>query len=381
MKFFHISDLHLGKRVNEFSMIDNQSDILQKIVVLAKEHKPDAVLIAGDVYDKSTPIIEAVQLLDRFLVWLNELKIAVFMVSGNHDSVERVAFGADLLRHSNVHIVQSYKGKTTPVMLRDDFGDVCIWMLPHLKPSLVRGFFPEKSIDTYSSAVAAAISNIDISIAQRNVLITHQFITGAEISEGSEEISVGGSENVDGALFNAFDYVALGHIHKPQWIGRETMRYCGTPLKYSFSEIAQQKSVTVVEMKRKGEVIIEELPLTPYREMLEIRGTYDEIMNRSFYRNIETDKDYIHIVLTNEHDEPDALAKLRNVYKNIISFRYDNKRTQSSATFESVSDLNKKAPAELFGELFTIQNGQPMSGQQEEYVRSLFAEIWEGANE
>lgn len=380
MKFFHISDLHLGKRVNEFSMIDNQSDILQKIVMLAKENKPDAVLIAGDVYDKSMPTIEAVQLLDRFLVWLNNLDVAVFMISGNHDSAERIAFGADLLKNSNVHIVQSYNGKINPVTLKDEFGDINIWMMPYLKPSLVKSYFAEKKIDTYTAAVSAALSNIELNPSMRNVLVAHQFMTGAEISEGSEEIAVGGSENIDGALFNTFDYVALGHIHRPQIVGRETMRYCGTPLKYSFSEINQQKSVTIVEMGGKGEVSISELPLIPYHEMLEVRGTYDEIMNRTFYRAIDTEKDYIHIILTDEHDEPDALVKLRNIYKNIISFRYDNKRTQTSTTFEKISNLDKKTPVELFGELFTAQNRQAMNEQQEKYVCDLFMAIWEEAD-
>ena len=380
MKFFHISDLHLGKRVGEFSMTENQEDILRKIVALAKENKPDAVLIAGDVYDKSMPTIDAVQLLDKFLVWINELGIAVFMISGNHDGAERMAFGADLLKRSNVYISQSYNGNLKPVVLKDKFGDINIWMLPYLKPSLVKNFFPDKSIDTFSSAVSAALSNINLDANSRNILIAHQFVTGAEISEGSEEIYVGGSENVDGSLFNAFDYVALGHIHRPQSIGRETMRYCGTPLKYSYSEINQHKSVTVVDIGNKNEVTITELPLIPSHEMLEVRGTYDEIMSRSYYRSIDTEQGYVHVMLTDEHDEPDALAKLRNVYKNIIGFRYENKRTQSSATFENISNLDKKTKVELFGELFTAQNGQPMSGQQEEYVRNLFASIWEEAN-
>ena len=380
MKFFHISDLHLGKRVNELSMIDNQSDILQKIVALAKENKPDAVLIAGDVYDKSTPAVEAVQLLDRFLVWLNGLNIAVFLIPGNHDSVERVAFGADLFKNSNVHIVQSYNGKMKPVTLKDEFGDINIWMMPYLKPSLVRGHFPERTIETHSDAVAAALCNIELDSASRNVLIAHQFVTGAELSEGSEELSIGGLESVDGSLFNSFDYVALGHIHRPQSIGRKTMRYCGTPLKYALSEINQQKSITVVEMGEKGEVTLSELPLNPDHEMREVRGTYNELMARSFYRGIDTDKDYIHITLTDEHDEPDALAKLRNVYKKIIGFKYENTRTQTSTTFESISNLDKKLPVELFGELFIAQNGQPMNEQQEEYARDLFMRIWEDAN-
>ena len=380
MKFFHISDLHLGKRVNEFSMIENQSDILDKIVALAKENKPDAVLIAGDVYDKSMPAVEAVLLLDNFLVRLNEVNIAVFMISGNHDSAERVAFGADLLRHSDVHIVQSYDGQIKPITLNDEFGVINIWMAPYLKPSLVRGYFPEMTIDTYSSAVCAALGNIELNAKERNLLIAHQFVTGAKPSEGSEELSVGGSDNIDGSLFNEFDYVALGHIHRPQNIKRETMRYCGTPLKYSLSEIDQQKSVTVVEMKNKGELQISQLLLLPLHEMREIRGNYDKLMYRGFYEGVDTENDYFHIVLTDEYDEIDALAKLRNVYKNIISFRYDNKRTQTDSVFEKASNPDGKKPIDLFGELFIAQNGGPMDECQQNYVRGLFAQIWEEAD-
>ena len=375
MKFFHLSDLHLGKRVNEFSMLEDQWDILQKIVVLAKEHKPDAVLIAGDVYDKSMPIVEAVQLLDRFLVWLNELGITVFIVSGNHDNAERVAFGAELLKNSSVHIVQSYNGKIAPVTLSDGYGDINIWMLPYLKPSLIRRHFPDRDVNTYSDAISAALSNANLDISARNVLIAHQFVTGAITSE-SEEISVGGSENVDGSVFDGFDYVALGHIHRPQQICRETIRYSGTPLKYSFSEASHTKSVTVVDMDGKGEIKITELPLAPLRDMREVRGTYNEIMNRNSYRGTNTD-DYIHIVLTDEQDEPDAISKLRNVYPNLMRLEYDNKRTQAASSFETVASTEKKTPSQLFGELFEMQNGQPMSEDQSKYVTNLFNEIWE----
>ena len=375
MKFFHLSDLHLGKRVNEFSMLEDQWDILQKIVVFAKEHKPDAVLIAGDVYDKSMPIVEAVQLLDRFLVWLNELGITVFIVSGNHDNAERVAFGAELLKNSSVHIVQSYNGKIAPVTLSDGYGDINIWMLPYLKPSLIRRHFPDRDVNTYSDAISAALSNANLDISARNVLIAHQFVTGAITSE-SEEISVGGSENVDGSVFDGFDYVALGHIHRPQQICRETIRYSGTPLKYSFSEASHTKSVTVVDMDGKGEIKITELPLAPLRDMREVRGTYNEIMNRNSYRGTNTD-DYIHIVLTDEQDDPDAISKLRNVYPNLMRLEYDNKRTQAASSFETVASTEKKTPSQLFGELFEMQNGQPMSEDQSKYVTNLFNEIWE----
>ena len=375
MKFFHLSDLHLGKRVNEFSMLEDQWDILQKIVVFAKEHKPDAVLIAGDVYDKSMPIVEAVQLLDRFLVWLNELGITVFIVSGNHDNAERVAFGAELLKNSSVHIVQSYNGKIAPVTLSDGYGDINIWMLPYLKPALVRRHFPDKDVVTYSDAISAALSNANLDISARNVLIAHQFVTGAITSE-SEEISVGGSENVDGSIFDGFDYVALGHIHRPQQICRDTLRYSGTPLKYSFSEANHTKSVTVVDMDGKGEIKITELPLAPLRDMREVRGTYNEIMNRNSYRGTNTE-DYIHIVLTDEQDEPDAISKLRNVYPNLMRLEYDNRRTQAASSFETVASTEKKTPSQLFGELFEMQNGQPMSEDQSKYVTNLFNEIWE----
>jgi len=375
MKFFHLSDLHLGKRVNEFSMLEDQWDILQKIVVLAKEHKPDVVLIAGDIYDKSMPIVEAVQLLDRFLVWLNELGIAVFIVSGNHDNAERVAFGAELLKNSSVHIVQSYSGKMAPITLSDGYGNINIWMLPYLKPSLVRRHFPDRDVVTYSDAISAALSNANLDTSARNVLIAHQFVTGATTSE-SEEILVGGSENVDSSIFDGFDYVALGHIHRPQQIGRETLRYSGTPLKYSFSEASHTKSVTVVDMDGKGEISISELPLSPLREMREIRGTYNEIMNRNSYRGTNTE-DYVHIVLTDEQSEPDAMAKLRNVYPNLMRLEYDNRRTQAASSFETVASTEKKTPPQLFGELFEMQNGQPMSEEQSEYVTSLFNEIWE----
>lgn len=375
MKFFHLSDLHLGKRIYEFSMLEDQREILLKIVMLAKENKPDAVLIAGDVYDKSMPVVEAVQLLDRFLVWLNELGITVFIISGNHDSAERVAFGAELLRNSNVHIVQSYSGRMDPISIKDEFGDIYVWMLPYLKPSIVRRHFPDKDINSYSDAVAAALSSATMDLTERNVLIAHQFVTGAITSE-SEEIMVGGSENVNGALFDSFDYVALGHIHRPQNIGRPTLRYCGTPLMYSFSEVNDSKSITVVEMSRKGEIEVSELPLTPTRTMREIRGTYNEIMNRDNYRNTNNE-DYIRIILTDEQDEPEAMAKLRNVYPNVMCVEYENKRTRAASSLETVVSTDKKTPTEHLGEFFEMQNGQPMNDEQTKYTETLFAEIWE----
>ena len=376
MKFFHLSDLHLGKRVNEFSMMDDQRYILMEIVRLAKENKPDAILIAGDIYDKSVPTVEAVQLLDRFLVWLNELDISLYIIAGNHDSVERVAFAASLLQKSNVHISRVYNGKIQSLPFQDEFGSINIWMLPHLRPSQVRSHFPDKNILTYSDAVSAVLENIEIETSMRNVLLAHQFVTGAITSE-SEELYVGSSENVDGSLFDAFDYVALGHLHRPQHIGRETLRYCGTPLKYSFSEVNQTKSILLVEMAEKDDVRISEIPLSPSRELREIRGSYAEITQRKNYIGTNTD-DYVHITLTDEEDEPEAMMKLRTIYPHLMRLDYDNKRTRTTSAIESTVNLDKKMPIELFEELYELQNGQPMNQVQEEYVGSLFAEIWEG---
>jgi len=375
MKFFHLSDLHLGKRVNEFSMLDDQRHILTEIARLAEGEKPDAVLIAGDVYDKSIPGVEAVRLLDGFIVRLNDLGIAVFMIAGNHDSVERMAFASALLTKSNVHISHLYDGEMSPISLNDEYGQINVWMLPYLKSSAVRHFFQDKDIVSCSDAFAAALANAEVDRSLRNVLVAHQFVTGAVTSE-SEELCVGGSENIDASLFDAFDYVALGHIHRPQNIGRGTLRYCGSPLKYSFSEANRQKSVTVVEMGAKGDVRISEIQLTPIREMREVRGSYAEVTNRENYIGADTD-DYIRIILTDEEDEPDAVMKLRNIYPNLMKLDYDNKRAHAESFIEGAAGLGKKAPADLFGELYELQNGQFMSERQDEYVREVFAEILE----
>jgi len=375
MKFFHLSDLHLGMRLNDFSMLEDQRHILIEIVRHAKEYKPDAVFICGDVYDKSIPSVEAVQLLDRFLVWLNELGIAIYLISGNHDSAERVSFAASLLEMSNVHISQVYSGSITPLSIEDEFGQVNIWMLPYLKPSTVRPHFRDKVIVSFSDAVSSALSNIEIDIASRNILLTHQFVTGAIRSE-SEELYVGGAENVDATLFNAFDYVALGHLHRPQFIIRPSLRYCGTPLKYSLSEIDHIKSITAVDMGAKGEATISEIPLSPIREIREIRGTYKEITAQRNYLNTNVD-DYVYIVLTDDNEEPDAVIKLRNIYPNIMRLRYDNKRTQTNMSVITAARTDSKEPIDLLGELYEIQNGQPMSQTQKDYALSLLVRIKE----
>lgn len=377
MKLIHLSDLHLGKRVNEFSMLEDQEYILNEVIKVIDGEKPDGVLIAGDVYDKSVPPTEAVQLFDEFLCRLSKRKLQVFVISGNHDCAERIAFGARLMEQSGVHLSPVYDGTVTNIAMQDEYGTVCIHMLPFLKPSHVRRFYPDAEIGSYTEAVAMALSGLPEDPSGRNVLITHQFVTGSVRSE-SEEISVGGSDNVDAAAFAGFDYVALGHIHGPQNVGTDKgiVRYCGTPLKYSFSEAKHEKSVTVVELKEKGNVSVRTIPLTPRRDLREIKGTYMELTAKRRYEGSKTD-DYLHITLTDEEDIPDAVGKLRVIYPNLMKLDYDNRRTRSGMRPELLEADRRRPPLELFAEFYEIQNNQPMSEEQKKFADGLIQTIWE----
>lgn len=377
MKLVHLSDLHLGKRVNEFSLIEDQRHILDEILKIIDAEQPDAVLIAGDIYDKSVPSAEAVTLFDSFLVSLAARSLKVCAISGNHDSPERVSFGGRLMAYSGVHIAPVYSGVTEPVRFDDEYGAVNVYMLPFVKPANVRRFFPEREIERYTDAVSAAVDAMEIDPAARNVLVTHQFVTGAERCE-SEELSVGGADNVDASVFDGFDYVALGHIHGPQKVSRETMRYCGTPLKYSFSEARHIKSVTVVEMRGKGGVDVRAVPLIPLRDMTEIKGSYAELSFKDYYDGKSFRNDYLHVTLTDEEDVPDAVSKLRTIYPNIMKLDYDNSRTRAGIVLDSAAELQRKSKIELIGELFEKQNGRPMSDEQRGFTQELIEKIWEG---
>lgn len=375
MKFVHLSDLHLGKRVNGYSMIEDQKYILLKILNVIDEQKAEAVVIAGDVYDKPIPPTEAVQLFDDFLFRLVERNLQILVISGNHDSPERIAFGSRFMDKSGVHMSQVYNGKNDLVELNDKYGKVNFYMLPFVKPSNVRRFFEDEEINTYTDAVRVAVSHMNVNKKARNVIITHQFVTGAQRSE-SETIAVGGTDNVDSYVFDDFDYVALGHIHGPQNVGKNTVRYCGTLLKYSFSEISHKKSVTVVEMKEKGNVKVSTVELTPKLDMREIKGTYEELTFKKNYENTNTE-DYLHIILTDEEDVADAVAKLRCVYPNLMKLDYDNTRTRNSLALTQAEETEKKSDTELLSEFFEKQNGKPLSDEQLEYAANLFEQIKE----
>lgn len=376
MKFLHLADLHLGKRVNGFSMLEDQAHILRQILAILDDEQPDGVLIAGDVYDKSVPSVEAVELLDGFLTELRARGVPVLLISGNHDSPERLAFGGRVMDSCGIHISPVYDGALAPVTLHDEFGPVHVWLLPFVKPAHVRRWFPDADIESYTDAVAEAVAHMDIDTAARNVLVTHQFVTGGTRS-GSEELSVGGTDNVDSGVFAPFDYVALGHLHGAQHIGRETIRYAGSPLKYSFSEARQHKSVTVVTLGEKGDVQVRTVALTPLRELREIRGSYDELTARSFYEHTTYRSDYLHLILTDEQDVFDAMSRLRTIYPYLMTLDYDNARTRAAGGMSVPAETERRTPPELFEALYQRQNHRPMSEVQRAYIAQLMEQIME----
>lgn len=376
MKFFHLSDLHLGKRVNGFSMLEDQKYILDQILALAEDERPDAVLIAGDLYDKPVPPAEAVSLLDAFLGELVRRDIHVLAISGNHDSAERIAFGSGLMHGSGVYFAPVYHGRVEPVTLEDEWGTVHVYMLPFIKPVHVRACFPEEETGSYTDAVRTAIAHMAVDRSQRNILVTHQFVAGG-LTCDSEEITVGGTDQVDVSVFEPFDYTALGHLHGPQHIGGERVRYCGTPLKYSFSEVRHHKSVTVVQLAQKGEISVRTLPLTPLREMAELRGAYSRLVERSFYRELDT-QCYFHVTLTDEEDVPEAINRLRAIYPNIMRLDYDNARTRGGGTLLPVEQVQPQSPGELFAAFYRQQNNRELTGEQQDCLSELIEKIWEG---
>ncbi|MCI9051928.1 MAG: exonuclease SbcCD subunit D [Lachnospiraceae bacterium] len=379
MKLLHISDLHIGKRVNEFSMIEDQKYILKKILAIADEQQADGVMIAGDIYDKQVPSAEAVQVFDWFLTELADRGKQVYAVSGNHDSAERIAFGAQLMSSRGVFVSPVYHGETVKLILKDSYGELYLYLLPFIKPAVVRralekmSEIEEKSTpESYHDAVKFAVDHMNVDSTKRNILIAHQYVTGAGRCD-SEEISVGGLDNVDADIFDVFDYVALGHIHSPQSIKREGVRYCGTPLKYSFSEAEQEKSVTVVTFEEKGTIKISTVPLVPLHDMRKIRGTYLEVTERHFYQKFDPE-DYVQITLTDEEDIIDGLQKLRIIYPNLMRLEYDNSRTKQNHVIECAEDIEQKSELELFAEFYELQNNQAMSEEQTAFVSQLIEE-------
>ncbi len=382
MRFVHLSDLHLGKRVNDFSMIDDQKFILDRILKIIDEEDPQAVLISGDVYDKPLPPAEAVRLFDDFISRLAETDAEVFIISGNHDSAERLSFGSQIMDRQGIHFAGGYDGSTRCFSLYDEYGSVNFYMLPFIKPVHVRQAFidDEKAADisTFTDAVDFAIDKMSINTDERNVLLAHQFCTGSKRSE-SEDISVGGIDNVDASVFMPFDYTALGHLHGPQDPVAARIRYCGSPLKYSFSEADHTKSVTVVELAEKKDgvcsVDLKTRELVPMRDMKVIKGRFLELTDNNYYKLINTN-DYFRIILTDEEDVIGALGSLRAIYPNIMRLEYDNARTRAAAIIPDSEGNDVRTPFEIFAGLYESQNGKEMDEEQKNLLRCLIEKVW-----
>lgn len=400
MKFIHTADLHIGKRVCEHSMLEDQKYILDQIIKVVDEEKPDGVLIAGDVYDKSVPSADAVELLDDFLVELSNHGTKVFVLSGNHDSAERIAFGGRLMENRGVYMSPVYDGGFTPVTLKDDSGEVDVWMLPFVRPANIRACLGDgeaaeaerEKVTDYTSAIQMAVSKMNRTPGRRNVLLSHQFVTGALVDENGSEEFVGGLDNVEAYAFDGFDYVALGHIHRPQNVAKNEagvgrVRYSGTPLKYSLSEANHVKSVTVVELGAAGatggtaDLKIREVPLKPLRDVRKIEGAFEELVSAEYrdaqVRNGKSLDDYVYVVLTDENDVTDAAAKLRGYYRHLMTLNYNNSRTKSVANLD-FENVDQKTPTEIFNDFFKEMNNRELNEEESEFMKSMIESVWEG---
>ena len=379
MRFLHLADLHIGKRVNGFSMIEDQKFVFEQVYNVIENEKIDGIIMAGDIYDKPVPSAEAVKLFDEMLTRLVSINLPIFVISGNHDSAERIGFGSDILSAAKVYMSRVYNGNLQKIELEDDYGKINVYLLPFIKPATVKNIYKEAEIKDYDDALEYVLSQEKIDKTKRNVIVSHQFVTGAMRSE-SEEVSVGGLDKVSVENYEAFDYVALGHIHRAQQMGRESARYAGTLLKYSFSEEKHNKSMTIVDLKEKGNIEIKEIPVKPLHDLKTIKGKFSKITSEEFYKELKKE-DYYRAVLTDEDDILNAIGKLKSIYPNLMSMEYDNTRTRSYSVVDNVETGEAKSPLDYFEEFFEKQNGRKMSEKQRDYLLEILGEAREESHE
>lgn len=372
MKLMHLADIHIGKRVNEFSMIENQKIILNQIKELAVSQKVEGIILAGDIYDKTIPSVEAISVFEEFVEKLVSMKIPAYIVSGNHDSVERLSLFSNLIAKNGIHIAKNYNGIIEPIIIEN----TAIWLLPFIRPVDVRRFYPDIEIGSYQDAVQKVVESLNIDKSLVNVLVAHQFVTAngksPETSE-SETSSLGTLDSIDYSVFKSFDYVALGHIHKPQSMGRKEVRYCGSPLKYSFSEVKQNKSITIINISKKNKIKIETYELNPPRDMKELKGSIEELLNMDYC------EDYMHITLT-DIDVIDAKSKLENVFPNIMKLDFEEYNLTAFSS-KSLEELKEKTLFEHFEQFFEKQTTQKLDGQQKEIVLELLEKNIQGGEQ
>lgn len=380
MKLLHLADLHLGKILQEQSLIEDQEYMLNQIIKLIKKENVETVLISGDVYDRSVPPSEAVNLLDSFLKTLiKELKIKVFIIAGNHDSKDRLGFGSKIFEDEGLYIESKYTGNLRKVELQDEYGKLNIYMLPFVKPVEVKQFFEDDLENNYNIAINKIIGKEEINKRERNIILVHQFVTAGTIEPErteSEVLSLGGIENVDVSNFNDFDYVAIGHVHRPQKIGRDTARYAGTMLKYSFSEINHNKTVSIIEIKEKGDININLVQLNPLRDMREIKGPLEELIKPENYECGNTN-DYIKAVIINEEPVYDAIGQIRRIYPNTLKLEIRNSKTINNVEEQNINleNIKKKTELELFADFYKSQNNVELDERQTEIIKNIISEV------
>ena len=381
MKIMHLADLHIGKTILEQSLLEDQKYMLNQIINIIKQENVNIVLIAGDVFDRTVPSSEAVELLDDFLNSLiKELKIKVFMISGNHDSKERLGFGNKIFEEEGLYIQTTYEGNIGKVTLEDEYGNLNIYMMPFIKPIEVSKYFDDE-IEDYDEAFSKIMDKEEINEKERNIILSHQFVTNAGKEPDrceSETLSIGGTENIDVSHFDKFDYVALGHIHGPQKVGRDTIRYSGTMLKYSFSEVHHNKSVPIIEFKEKTNIDYKLVPLKPLRDMRVIEGPIEELLKKENYEGTNLD-DYIMAIVTNEEPIYDAIGQIRRIYPNTLRLDIKNSKTQNEFgnNFSNVEKIRQKNELELFEEFFEFQNNVPLTDEQKDIVSEIITSIKE----
>ncbi|MDR3091716.1 MAG: exonuclease SbcCD subunit D [Clostridiales bacterium] len=383
MKFLHLSDLHIGKSVNGFSMLEEQRHAFRQILGYIEAERPDAAVVAGDVYDRAVPGVEAVRLFDDFLTELSGASVSLLLVSGNHDSPERLNYASRLLSDKNIYICGAFDGELKSVALPDEYGEVRFWLLPFIKPSSARAFFGGRGVESYDDALSAALQSANIDYAARNVLIAHQFFTPARaqpLRSESELSPAGGIDAVSAELISRFDYAALGHLHGAQSVGADNLRYAGSPVKYSLSERRQEKSVTLAELRKKGDLTFAKLPLTPIHDMREIKGELDKLTSREI-SELADKEDYLRVILTDERELADPMGRLRSVYPNVMALDFENSRTRAdiSETAGGREQAEALSPYDLFSEFFLEVSGAAMSAEQAEIARELLESAAEAA--
>lgn len=379
MKLIHTADLHIGKIVNEFSMIEEQKNALTQILAIAKEEEADALIIAGDIYDRSVPSAEAVVVFDEFLNRAVELGISIFIISGNHDSPERVGFAQHILKNQKVYIAGIVDETIQPISVKDSFGEVNVYLLPFAKPATIRHLYQDETIQTCEDGVRKVLEQANVDENQRNVLVTHHFVTSKgkepEQCDSESELLLGGTQNVDAGVFNAFDYVALGHIHGAQRIGRDTIRYSGSPIKYSFSEVFQKKSVTVVDIREKGDVVVHYRSLTPIHDMRKIVGALADLTNESVYSQADV-RDYLHVTLTDKQELFDPMGTLRSIYPNVMQIAFEKFENRENASNKNNTVVKReKSMYEHFADFYADITGDALQGEYEQCVREIIDEL------